>query len=169
MCGGERKSTSHRCPRAPQPRQEPPTTTELRSLRLDNYRKPFCGDPKALTPEPREQLQALVDSDMDSEGMSHELFFDPKLSDEDYPMKALEYIDVVETAGGMIAANLLLYPFGDGAVVHAGTTKMIANIVQHGVTPHRETTAQRMADFALAWKEGARRLGVDDPGHFSLD
>lgn len=144
-------------------------TTDLRSLRLDNYRKPFFADPKALTPEQREQLQALVDSDMDSEGMSIDQFFDPKLSDEDYPMKALEYIDVVETASGNIVANLLLYPFGDGAVVHAGTTKMIANIVQHGVTSHRTTTAEWMADFALAWKEGARRLGVDDPGHFSVE
>lgn len=144
-------------------------TTALRSLRLTNYRKPFRGDPSALTDAQRDQLQALIASNMDSEGMTLADFFDDATSEEDQPLKALEYIDVVDTRTDEIVANLLLYPFGDGAVVHAGTTKMIANIVQHGVTPHKTTTPEWLADFALAWAEGATRLGVDDPGHFSID
>lgn len=144
-------------------------TSETHELRLDHYRKPFHGEPGELTLAQRDQLQALIDSDMDSEGMSVEDFFDAATSEEDYPIKALEYIDVLDATTGLVVANLLLYPFGDGAVVHAGTTRMIANIVQHGVTPHKTTTPAWMAAFAAAWREGARRLGVDDPGHFTVD
>lgn len=140
----------------------------MTTLRLDNYRKPFYGSPAALTVEQREQLQAIIASDMDSEGMTVEQFFSDTVDDENHPMKALEYIDVVDVESGTIVANLLLYPFGDGAVVHAGTTKMIANICQHGVTPHKSTTPEWMAAFAAAWAQGAARLGVDDPGHFTV-
>lgn len=144
-------------------------TSETHTLRLDHYRKPFLGEPGELTLAQRDQLQALIDSDMDSEGMSVEDFFDAATSEKDYPIKALEYIDVLDATTGLVVANLLLYPFGDGAVVHAGTTRMIANIVQHGVTPHKTTTPAWMAAFAAAWREGAKRLGVDDPGHFTVD
>ena len=144
-------------------------TSETHALRLDHYRKPFLGEPSELTIAQRDQLQALIDSDMDSEGMSVDDFFDAATSEEDHPIKALEYIDVLDATTGLVVANLLLYPFGDGAVVHAGTTRMIANIVQHGVAPHKTTTPAWMAAFAAAWREGAKRLGVDDPGHFTVD
>lgn len=143
------------------------TTAPVR-LRLANYRKPFAGDPSALTPAQREQLQALVDSDIDSSGMSIDDFFGAKLDEENYPMKALEYIDVIDESTDAIVANLLLYPFGDGAVVHHDTTRMIANIVQHGFTPHKTTTPEWVAAFDHAWRTGAVALGVDDPGHFGV-
>lgn len=148
----------------------PPATprTELGSLRLANHRKPFHRPKSELTEPQRLQLEALIASDMDSEGTSLDDFFGD-LSEEGFPLKALEQIDVVDTTSGAVVADLFLYPFGNGAVVHHGTTKMIANIVQHGVTPHASTSSEWMREFEAAWRLGARELGVDDPGHFSVD
>jgi len=142
--------------------------SELGSLRLANYRRPFHRPMSELTGPQREQLEALIESSMDSDGKSlHDFFGD--LNEEDFPLKALEQIDVVDTATGVVVADLFLYPYGDGAVVHHGTTSMIANIVQHGVTPHASTSAEWMRDFDAAWRFGARDLGVADPGHFAVD
>ena len=134
------------------------------ALRLERYRKPFYGTLDALSEPEREQLQAIIGSDVDSEGMSLEEMLGDDVDEEDIVMKGLEYVDVVD-AHGTTVANLLLYGFGDGAIVHAGTTRMIANIVQHGIMPHKTTTPEWMAAFRRAWEEGAARLGVRDAGH----
>ena len=78
------------------------------------------------------------------------------------------FFGVIDTKSGNIVANLLIWPYGDGAVVHHGTTKMIASIVQHGISPHETTGKAWMADFAKAWAEGAPRLGVSSPNHFGF-
>jgi hypothetical protein len=143
--------------------------SDLGSLRLANRRKPFQGPIGELTGAQRLRLAALIESDMDSEGKTLEDFFSDAVSEEDFPLKALEQIDVLDTTTGAVVADLLLYPFGNGAVVHPGTTKMIANIVQHGVAPHASTSAEWMRDFDAAWRLGAKELGVDDPGHFTID
>ncbi len=148
--------------------QKPSGPVVLGTLRLDNYRKPFEGTIDQLSDVQRGQLQALIESDMDSEGMTVEQFFGDDVSDEDHPLKALEWIDVVDVATNQIVGDLLIFPFGDGVVLKHGTETMFANIVQHGIMPTRETTKLWMSDFAKAWWEGAPRLGVADLGHFGF-
>ncbi|MGE0400991.1 MAG: hypothetical protein AB7T06_30055 [Kofleriaceae bacterium] len=140
----------------------PPTNGQvsLGTLRLENYRKPFAGPPDALSENEKTQLTAVVGDQFSS------LFGADDSSENE--MAWLEYIDVVDTNSGNIVANLLIWPYGDGAVVHHGTTKMIASIVQHGISPHETTGKAWMADFAKAWAEGAPRLGVSSPNHFDF-
>ncbi|MFN0252564.1 MAG: hypothetical protein ACKV2T_37150 [Kofleriaceae bacterium] len=133
----------------------------LGALRLDNYRKPFSGTADSLSEGEKTQLTAVVGADTF-----------PSLfgagDDAENEMAWLEYMDVIDTKSGTIVANLLIWPYGDGAVVHHGTTKMIASIVQHGINPHETTGKAWMADFAKAWAEGAPRLGVSSPSHFGF-
>lgn len=140
----------------------PTSDGSLGTLRLDNYRKPFAGTPDSLSESEKTQLTAVVGADTF-----------PSLfgagDDAENEMAWLEYMDVIDTKSGTIVANLLIWPYGDGAVVHHGTTKMIASIVQHGITPHETTGKAWMADFAKAWAEGAQRLGVSSPSHFGFD
>ncbi len=140
----------------------PPTNGQvsLGTLRLENYRKPFAGPPDALSESEKTQLTAVVGDQFSS------LFGADDSSENE--MAWLEYMDVVDTKNGNIVANLLIWPYGDGAVVHHGTTKMIASIVQHGISPHETTGKAWMADFAKAWAEGAPRLGVSSPNHFGF-
>jgi hypothetical protein len=145
-----------------------PSRIILGTLTLENYRKPFAGTLDQLTEVQRGQLQALIDSDMDSDGMKVEEFFSDELSEEDHPMKALEWIDVVEIATNRVIGDLLIFPFGDGVVLKHGTETLFANIVQHGIEPTKDTTKAWMTDFAKAWWEGASRLKVDDVGHFGF-
>jgi hypothetical protein len=140
-----------------------PTNGEvsLGTLRLENYRKPFAGTEDALSEAEKAQLSAVVGAD------TLPTLFGANDSSEN-EMAWLEYMDVVDTKNGTIVANLLIWPYGDGAVVHHGTTKMIASIVQHGISPHETTGKAWMADFAKAWQEGAPRLGVSSPNHFGF-
>jgi hypothetical protein len=142
----------------------PPTNGEvsLGSLRLENYRKPFEGTIDQLSAAEKTQLEAVVGPDT-----LPTLFGASEASTNE--MAWLEYIDVVDVNSGGIVANLLIWPYGDGAVVHHGTTKMIASIVQHGIDPHETTGKAWMTDFAKAWQEGAPRLGVSSPSHFTFD
>jgi hypothetical protein len=116
----------------------PPTNgnVTLGSLRLENYRKPFDGTLETLSEAEKVQLSAVVGDAMST------LFGAGDSSENE--MAWLEYMDVVDTKSGSIVANLLIWPYGDGAVVHHGTTKMIA------------------------WAEGAPRLGVSSPSHFGF-
>ncbi len=137
-------------------------TVTLGTLRLENYRKPFEGTIDKLSDAEKTQLGAVVGVDT-----LPSLFGACEASQNE--MAWLEYMDVVDTNNGTIVANLLIWPYGDGAVVHHGTTKMIASIVQHGISPHETTGKAWMADFAKAWEEGAPRLGVSSPKHFGFD
>jgi hypothetical protein len=134
----------------------------LGTLRLDNYRKPFTGTADSLSDGEKTQLTAVVGAD------TFPTLFGAG-DDAQNEMAWLEYMDVIDTKSGTIVANLLIWPYGDGAVVHHGTTKMIASIVQHGISPHETTGKAWMADFAKAWAEGAPRLGVSSPSHFGFD
>jgi hypothetical protein len=134
----------------------------LGTLRLENYRKPFEGTIDKLSDAEKTQLTAVVGAD------TLPTLFGAGDSAQN-EMAWLEYMDVVDTKSGTIVANLLIWPYGDGAVVHHGTTKMIASIVQHGISPHETTGKAWMADFAKAWQEGAPRLGVSSPNHFGFD
>jgi hypothetical protein len=136
------------------------------TLRLENYRRPFSSPVSALSEAERIQLQALIDREMDSEGMTVDQMCGD-VDEDEFVVKGLEAIDVVD-ADGRVVANLLLYGYGDGAVVHSGTTQMIANICQHGISPHETTSPEWMAAFAEAFREGAPRLGVRDPRHIDF-
>ena len=139
-----------------------PVVVGLGTLRLENYRTPFAGTIDQVSEAEKVQLAAVVGADT-----LPGLFGAGE--DSDNEMAMLEYIDVVDAADGKVVANLMIWPYGDGAVVQAGTTQMIASIVQHGITPHESTSKAWMADFAKAWVEGAPRLGVRSPNHFGFD
>lgn len=139
-----------------------PTDGALGTLRLENYRKPFAGAVDALGEGQKAQLIAVVGAD------AFPTLFGAGEDEPENEMAWLEYMDVVDTTTGEIVANLLLWPYGDGAVVHHGTTKMIASIVQHGISPHETTSKAWMADFAKAWAEGGARLGVMSTKHFDV-
>jgi hypothetical protein len=73
-------------------------------------------------------------------------------------MAAIEIADVVDTKTGDVLYELMIWPYGDGAVVHHATTKMAASICQHGVDPANGHGKIWMRDFARAWVEGSARL-----------
>lgn len=138
-------------------------------LRLTNYRRPFAGTLETTSPALRAQLEALIASDLDAQGHALAAFFGDALDEENLPMKALELIDVANAKTGVVEANLFLYPYGDGALLRAGSVKTVATIVQHAITPHPSASKTWMADFARAWKAEAKTIGVTDPGHFDID
>lgn len=140
-----------------------------KGLRLTNYRRPFAGTLDTTSPTLRAQLEALIASDLDAQGHALAAFFGDALDEESVPMKALELLDVANAKTGAVEANLFLYPYGDGALVHAGSVNTIASIVQHAITPHPSASKAWMADFAQAWKAEAKTIGVRDPGHFDID
>lgn len=153
--------------KAPVPK--PPPAISGSGFRLANYRKPFQGTLKTTPPALRKQLTAILARDLDSQNYKLAALFDDSLSEENVSIKALEAIDVIDGDTGKVVANLFLYPFGDGAVVKPGSLTMLANIVQHEITPHASTSAQWMANFAHAWRTDAAKIGVADPGHFDID
>jgi hypothetical protein len=151
---------------SPAPESAPKKTGP--GLHLTNYRRPFAGTLDTTPPALRAQLEALIASDLDAEAHALAAFFGDALDEENAPMKALELLDVVNAETGAVEANLFLYPYGDGALVHAGTVNTIASIVQHAITPHPSASKPWMDDFARAWKSEARTIGVKDPGHFDI-
>lgn len=89
--------------------------------------------------------------------------------DDELFIRSMEWFDVVNNKTNKPVAQMFLYPFGDGAVVKYGTTGMLADICQHDMTAAQGMTKAWVADFDKAWREGAKRLGADDPGHFHVD
>jgi hypothetical protein len=151
---------------SPAPESAPKKTGP--GLHLTNYRRPFAGTLDTTPPALRAQLEALIASDLDAEAHALDAFFGDALDEENAPMKALELLDVVNAETGAVEANLFLYPYGDGALVHAGTVNMIASIVQHAISPHPSASKPWMDDFARAWRTEAKTIGVKDPGHFDI-
>ncbi|HEY4178940.1 MAG TPA: hypothetical protein VGM90_18965 [Kofleriaceae bacterium] len=136
-------------------------------LRLTNYRKPYELGAAKFTDAQKAQFQALLARNMDTpEGMTVAEAF--ASDDDELFFRYLEMIDVIDTETNEVVADLFLYPFGDGAVVHHGTQKMIAEIVQHYLNAHESTEKPWLAAFDAAWREASPTLGLLDPRHFSI-
>jgi len=161
---------SKKAAKAPAPTAKagkPADMSKLGTLRLENYRKPFEQGFAALSATDKKQMQALLDRGEDTEGMTVK---DAMASDdEELFIRYMEWFDVVDNKTNKPVAQMFLYPFGDGAIVKYGTTSMLADICQHDMTAAENVTKAWVADFDKAWREGAKRLGASDPGHFSVD
>jgi len=80
----------------------------------------------------------------------------------------IEHVDVVDTRDGKATYQLFLWPFGSGVLLHAGTARVVADVVQHGFVVHEpdgvpagEFGALREA-VGAAFKEGQERLGIKE-------
>ena len=72
----------------------------------------------------------------------------------------LQLVDLVDTTTGAVSYVLALHGYGHGAVFRAGTSTLVSWISQHGIDPCKDTGKAWIADFARAWIEGAKRLGL---------
>lgn len=122
------------------------------SLRLERFRKPFEGSIDDLEPSEKKQLERILSEEG---GMSLEEMFDGGAEEE---WAELGIVDVVDAETDETKYELYLFGYGDGAMFKAGTTKIVANVCQHGFDPVEKLGKQLIIDLAKAWDEGAKRL-----------
>jgi hypothetical protein len=86
----------------------------------------------------------------------------------------IERVDVADTREGTIVYQLFLWPFGSGVLLHAGTPRVAADLVQHSFVVH-EPDGVPVAAFgalrerlAVAFKEGQARLGIKEGVTFGV-
>jgi hypothetical protein len=122
-------------------------------LRLERYRKPFTESLDDLEPHERKQLELLTGE----KGKKFEGMFgaDPEEIEE---WSEAGILDVVDASTDETKYELHLCGYGDGAMFAAGTTKVVANLCQHGFDPVEKLGKAFMQDLAKAWSEGAKRL-----------
>jgi hypothetical protein len=87
--------------------------------------------------------------------------------DEESEMREMQIADVVDTRTGAVLYQLMLWPYGDGAIVENRTTNTIAGICQHGLDSREPLGKAWVRDLARAWVEGAKRLKLS-PGHIDF-
>jgi len=119
--------------------------------RLERYRKPFDGSIDDLEPSEKKQLGEILKS----EGLKLEGMFDGGAEEE---WAELGIIDVVDSATDETKYEMYLFGYGDGCMYHAGTTKVAADICQHGFDPREKLGKAFIVDLAKAWEEGATRM-----------
>jgi hypothetical protein len=130
----------------------------LGKFRLENKRAPFAGKLEDLKDYEKLQLKAVLGEGVDLASMFAPAAGKQQRDEEGDEMAAIEIADVVDTKTGDVLYELMIWPYGDGAVVHHATTKMAASICQHGVDPANGHGKIWMRDFARAWVEGSARL-----------
>ena len=130
------------------------STPKLGLFRLDNHRKPFAGKFEDLKEFERAQVQAVLGKDVDIKSM----FGKEPDGDEGSEMAMMEIVDVIDTTTNKPKYQLMLWPYGDGAVVHHETTNVTSYICQHGLDPVEELGKAWTRDFGNAWLEGSKRL-----------
>ena len=138
--------------------------SKLGRFRLENARSPFKGKLADLETWERAQLSAVIDGDL------KRMFKPTKGDDEDEEgseMREMRIADVVDTESGKVLYQLMLWPYGDGAIVKDRTTKMVAGVCQHGLDGEEELGKAWVRDLARAWVEGAKRLKFS-PGHIDF-
>ena len=142
------------------------SSADLGTMRLENKRVPFEGKYTDLDAATKKQLLALSGDGVDLK----EVFSrgDEEVAGFNSDMLDLEIADIVDVASGKVKYQLMLWPYGDGAIVKAGTTKTIAYISQHGLDAPDSLGKAWVADFAKAWYEGQPRLDLS-PGHIDFD
>jgi hypothetical protein len=126
------------------------TPSSLGRFRLENVRTPLKGKPKL---EKWEQAQVTG------------VLGDPKELDSD--MKQLQVTDVVDTHSGEVLYQLMLWPYGDGAIVKNRSKEVVCGICQHGLDGEEELGKVWVRDLARAWVEGAKRLKLS-AGHIDF-
>ena len=130
---------------------------KLGALRMENRREPFKGSYDKLDAATRKQLEKLP-----IQGTTVQEVFTADPDDESGWFQATELIDVVDNASGEVLYNLYLYPFGDGSMFDAGTTKEVAAVCQHGFEDYMGKGALFVRDVALAYTEAKKRLRIQE-------
>jgi hypothetical protein len=128
---------------------------KLGLFRLDNHRKPFAGKYEDLKEFERAQVQAVLGKNVDLKSMFG------KQADEDAEaseMAMMEIVDVIDTKTNKPKYQLMLWPYGDGAIVNNETTTVASYICQHGLDPVEDLGKAWTRDFGNAWLEGSKRL-----------
>jgi hypothetical protein len=133
----------------------------LGKFRLENRRKPFTGKLGDLEDWEKVQIQAVLGKNVDMAP----LFGGAKSSNE---LTEMDIADVVDTKSGEVVYQLMLWPYGDGSIVHHRTTKVVSAICQHGLDPVEDLGKAWTRDLARAWLEGSKRLGMWT-GHIDFD
>lgn len=128
-----------------------PTKTKLGKFRLEKKRKPFEGKLKDLEDWEKKQLQAVTAENFES-------LFGGSAEDgeEGSEMAAMEIADVVDTGSGKVLYQLMLWPYGDGAIVHDRTTKVFSYICQHSLDPVEEVGTNDQPSSTLL--QSSRRI-----------
>jgi hypothetical protein len=140
---------------------------KLGKFRLENKRKPFAGKPGDLEAWEKTQIQAVLGKGVDMAKMFATGGKDED-GDEGSEMAAMEIADVVDTGSNAVVYQLMLWPYGDGAIVTHKTTKVVSYICQHGLDPVEDIGKAWTRDFAHAWLEGSKRLKLWT-GHIDFD
>jgi hypothetical protein len=130
---------------------------KLGNLRWENRREPFKGTYAKLDEVTKKQLAKLP---MESGTVEEVFSADP--DDEAGWFQATELIDVVDNASGEVLYNLYLYPFGDGSMFDAGTTKEAGAVCQHGYEDTVGKGPLFIRDMALAYTEAKKRLKINE-------
>jgi hypothetical protein len=136
---------------------------KLGRFRLENARVPFAGKLEHLKPFEVEQIRCVIGDEIDWRS-----WFGGHAGDgESSELAEMQVCDVIDTTTGKPVYQLMLWPYGDGALVEHGTTKQAAAICQHGLDPMGEVTIGWTRDIARAWLEGSKRLGLST-GHIDF-
>ena len=127
-------------------------SAKVGKFKLENRRKPFETIAK-LKPFERAQVQSVL-----GKTKIEDVAKMTPGEDEEGDLQAMDMVDVVDTGSGAVIYQMLLWPYGDGVILHNETTNAISGICQHGLDPREEIGKAWTRDLALAWLEGAPRL-----------
>jgi hypothetical protein len=120
---------------------------KLGRFRLENARTPCKG---------KQKLQPWEKAQVDAVGL-----------EEEEEKRMLQVADVVDTDTGKVLYQLMLWPYGDGAIVENQTTNSVCGICQHGLDGADDLGKAWVRDLARAWVEGAKRLKLSS-GHIDF-
>lgn len=83
---------------------------------------------------------------------------------KDEEWSSLELVDVMR--GGALAYRFVLYPFGSGTLFEGTSTKVLFDVVQHGIELHAGTPGALVAELGEAFARDAKGLGVRETVDF---
>ena len=83
---------------------------------------------------------------------------------KDEEWASLELLDVLRE--GQLAYRLVLYPFGSGVLYQGTTTKILFDVVQHGIELHEGTPLTLLTELKAAFARDGKRLGIRESVDF---
>lgn len=79
----------------------------------------------------------------------------------------LHHVVPTRSSGWKVKYRFYLWPYGSGALFKHKTIDIIGNVCQHGFELEDSKQGKGfMQDLACAWKEGARRLEIQETVDF---
>jgi hypothetical protein len=77
---------------------------------------------------------------------------------KDEEWASLELVDVLRE--GQLAYRLVLYPFGSGVLYEGNSTKILFDVVQHGIELHEGTPLTLVTELEAAFARDGKKLGI---------